>query len=221
MSGSRVHCSPSKYHSCSVQTVGLGEGIRVGDIGVDSVVIVGFGVGQVGEVPHDGMIVGDEGVDSVVIEGSGVDSRVVGVGVPGSGVVGTTMLGSAVVGLVAVGSYVVSSGTGVGDSGEGLGVAMHTSQYIHSPLSNWAYSQHSVRVSKNFIIRFEENFRIIISVRALLQFIENHYVPFASLTGCAGRTWQCVDFGLVRGDRAGFFDGRFCWFRRRFVCVLH
>ncbi|MBV5280748.1 MAG: hypothetical protein J0651_05850 [Actinobacteria bacterium] len=80
-----MHCSPSKYHSCSVQTVGLEEGIRVGDIGVDSVVIVGFGVGQVGEVPHDGMIVGDEGVDSVVIEGSGVDSRVVGVGVTGSG----------------------------------------------------------------------------------------------------------------------------------------
>ena len=69
----------------------------------------------------------------------------------GSGVVGTTMLGSAVVGLVAVGSYVVSSGTGVGDSGEGPGASMHTSQYIHSPLSNWAYSQHSVRVSKYVI----------------------------------------------------------------------
>ena len=146
-----MHASPSKYHSCSVQTVGMGEAIRVGDREEDSIVIVGFGVGQVGEVPHDGLIVGDEGVDSVVIEGSGVDSRVVGVGVAGSGVVGTTMLGSVVVGLAAVGSYVVSSGTGVGDSGEGPGISMHTSQYIHSPLSNWAYSQHSVRVSKYVI----------------------------------------------------------------------
>ena len=208
-----MHTSPSKNHSCSVQTVGLGEAMRVGDseedsiviigfwvgqvgevphdglivgvegvdsvvidgsvvdsrvvgvgvtgsgvvcstgegFGDDSVVIVGFGVGQVGEVPHDGLIVGDEGVDSFVIDGSGVESGVVGVGVTGSGVVGTTMLGSAVVGLVAVGSYVVSSGTGVGDSGEGPGVAMHTSQYMHSPLSNWAYSQHSVRVSKYVI----------------------------------------------------------------------
>ena len=82
-----MHCSPSKYQSCSVQRVGLGEGIGVGDSGVDSVVIVGFGVGQVGKVPHDGLIVGDIGVDSVVIDGSGVNSGVVGKGVTRSGVV--------------------------------------------------------------------------------------------------------------------------------------
>ena len=51
MSGSLVHTSPSKYHSCSVQTVGLGEGI-------DSVVIDGSGV--------------DSGVVGVGVEGSGV-----------------------------------------------------------------------------------------------------------------------------------------------------
>jgi hypothetical protein len=52
----------------------LGEAIRVGDSEEDSIVIVGFGVGQVGEVPHDGLIVGDEGVDSFVIDGSVVES---------------------------------------------------------------------------------------------------------------------------------------------------
>ncbi len=48
-----MHFSPSKYHSCSSQTVG-------------------FGVGQVGEVPHDGMSVGDGVTDSVVMDGFGV-----------------------------------------------------------------------------------------------------------------------------------------------------
>ena len=215
-----MHCSPSKYQSCSVQRVGLGEGIGVGDSGVDSVVIVGFGVGQVGKVPHDGLIVGDIGVDSVVIDGSGVNSGVVGKGVTGSGVVswageglgvsfgkgsrvgssvfnvdssvgegvglsvGTGLIfsdsasvglgegfpagfmvgsdvgsgvvdvgvkGYGVVGLVAVGSYVVTSRTEVGDGGEGPGVSMHTSQYIHSPSSKRANSQHFVRVSKYVI----------------------------------------------------------------------
>ncbi len=65
-----MHCSPSKYQSCSVQTVG-------------------FGVGQSGEVPHDGLRVGDVGTDSVVIDGSGVGSGIGRVGVTGSGVVGS------------------------------------------------------------------------------------------------------------------------------------
>ena len=118
-----MHASPSKYHSCSVQTVGMGEEIRVGDKEEDSIVIVGFGVGQVGEVPHDGLIVGDEGVDSVVIEGSGVDSRVVGVGVTGSGDVCSAGEGFGVDSVVIVGfgvgqvGEVPHDGLSVGDEG--------------------------------------------------------------------------------------------------------
>ncbi len=63
-----MHCSPSKYQSRAVQTVG-------------------FGVGQVGEVPHDGLRVGDVGTDSVVIDGSGVGSGIRRVGMTGSRVV--------------------------------------------------------------------------------------------------------------------------------------
>ena len=119
-----MHFSPSKYHSCSSQTVG-------------------FGVGQVGEVPHDGMSVGDGVTDSVVEDGSGDGRGVIGVGTTGSAVGCSELFAS-----LDVGSLVVCSGTGVGENVEGLGVSLHTSQYIHSPSSNPAYSQHSRRVSK-------------------------------------------------------------------------
>ena len=36
----------------------------------------GFGVGQVGEVPHAGLRVGDDEMDSVVVDGSGIGSGV-------------------------------------------------------------------------------------------------------------------------------------------------
>jgi hypothetical protein len=73
-----VHCSPSKYQSRSVQTVG-------------------FGVGQVGEVPHDGLRVGDVGTDLVIIDGSGVGSGIRRVGVTEPGVVGSAGEGWGVV----------------------------------------------------------------------------------------------------------------------------
>ena len=77
------------------------------------------------------------------MDGSGDGTVVVGVGMTGSAVGGSVVFGS-----IDVGTIEASSGTGVGESEEGLGVSMHTSQYKHSPSSNPAYSQHSVRVSK-------------------------------------------------------------------------
>ena len=81
----------------------------------------GFGVGQVGEVPHAGLRVGYDEVDSVLVDGSSVGSRVVssvGEGVGSSVGIGLGFSVGAIVGP-GEGSFV---GFNVGSLvGEGVG----------------------------------------------------------------------------------------------------